>query len=58
MRTLLVLGAGTAGTMTANKLRHRLTADEWKITVVDQDDEHHYQPGYLFLPFGGYTPSR
>ncbi len=55
MRTLLVLGAGTAGTMTANRLRHRLNAHEWKITVVDQDDEHHYQPGYIFVPFGGST---
>ena len=24
--------------------------------MVDQDDTHHYQPGYLFVPFGGYTP--
>ncbi|WP_343908853.1 type III sulfide quinone reductase, selenoprotein subtype [Nocardioides aquiterrae] len=55
MRTLLVLGGGTAGTMVANRLRHRLDTSDWKITVVDQDDEHHYQPGYLFLPFGGYT---
>ncbi|HEU5035887.1 MAG TPA: FAD/NAD(P)-binding oxidoreductase [Nocardioides sp.] len=55
MRTLLVLGGGTAGTMVANRLRHRLDAHDWKIVVVDQDDEHHYQPGYLFLPFGGYT---
>ena len=55
MRKLLVLGAGTAGTMIVNKLRHQLKASEWKITVVDQDDDHHYQPGYLFLPFGTYT---
>ena len=25
------------------------------MTIVDQDDAHHYQPGYLFLPFGTYT---
>jgi sulfide:quinone oxidoreductase len=55
MRTLLVLGAGTAGTMTANRLRHRLDPAEWTVVVVDQNDEHHYQPGYLFIPFGGYT---
>ena len=30
--------------------------DEWQITVVDQDDEHLYQPGLLLLPFGVYTP--
>ncbi|MBA2956318.1 NAD(P)/FAD-dependent oxidoreductase [Nocardioides sp. MAH-18] len=55
MRHLVILGAGTAGTMIANKLRHRLDRIEWSITVVDRDDEHHYQPGYLFLPFGGYS---
>jgi sulfide:quinone oxidoreductase len=55
MRRLVILGGGTAGTMIANKLRHRLDDTEWAITVVDRDDEHHYQPGYLFVPFGGYT---
>ncbi len=52
MRTLLVLGGGTAGTIIANKLRRRLDDHDWKIIVVDRDDEHHYQPGYLFIPFG------
>jgi sulfide:quinone oxidoreductase len=56
MRNLLILGGGTAGTMIANKLHKRLPHDEWTITVVDRDDDHHYQPGYLFVPFGGYTP--
>jgi sulfide:quinone oxidoreductase len=55
MKHLLVLGAGTAGTMVVNKLRRRLD-DGWQITVVEQSDLHHYQPGYLFLPFGGYAP--
>ena len=49
-KNLLVLGAGTAGTMIVNKLRRELPRDEWQITVVDHDDAHHYQPGYLFLP--------
>jgi sulfide:quinone oxidoreductase len=56
MKRLLVLGAGTAGTMAVNKLRPRLPADEWNITVVDQRDIHYYQPGYLFIPFGIYRP--
>ena len=55
MKRLLVLGAGTAGTMIVNKLRRELAAGDWDITVVDQDDVHPYQPGYLFLPFGTYT---
>ena len=54
MKRLLILGCGTAGTMIANKLRRRLDEDQWVITVVDKDDEHHYQPGYLLLPFGTY----
>jgi sulfide:quinone oxidoreductase len=56
MKRLLVLGAGTAGTMAVNKLRPKLARDEWKITIVDQHDTHHYQPGYLFVPFGIYQP--
>jgi sulfide:quinone oxidoreductase len=56
MKRLVVLGAGTAGTMAVNKLRPRLPLDEWQITVVDQKAEHHYQPGYLFIPFGTYEP--
>jgi sulfide:quinone oxidoreductase len=58
MRRLLVLGAGTAGTMVVNKLRPRLPAADWEITVVDQSEEHHYQPGYLFVPFGTYRPEQ
>ncbi|MCP3857781.1 MAG: NAD(P)/FAD-dependent oxidoreductase [Actinomycetia bacterium] len=56
MKRLLILGAGTAGTMVVNKLRPRLRDDEWTITVVDSDPDHHYQPGYLFIPFGTYEP--
>jgi len=36
--------------MIVNKLRRRLPTSQWQITVVDRDDEHRYQPGYLFLP--------
>jgi len=54
VKRLLVLGAGTAGTVVVNKLRPRLDPAEWQITVVDQDACHHYQPGYLFIPFGIY----
>lgn len=56
MKRLLVLGAGTAGTMAVNKLRPRL-GDDWSITIVDATPEHHYQPGYLFIPFGTYDAS-
>ncbi|MBC9715779.1 NAD(P)/FAD-dependent oxidoreductase [Streptomyces sp. TRM66268-LWL] len=49
---IVILGAGTAGTLTANRLRRMPGADEYRITVVDQDDDHVYQPGLLFVPFG------
>ena len=55
MKQLLILGAGTAGTMMANHLRKKVDRSEWNITVVDQYPEHYYQPGFLFLPFGLYS---
>lgn len=51
-RKIVVLGAGTGGTLTANRLRRVYPPDEVAITVVDQDDRHVYQPGLLFVPFG------
>ena len=55
-KQLLILGAGAAGTMSANMLRRKLKKSEWDITVIDKDDQHIYQPGLLFVPFGMYTP--
>ncbi|MDF3140312.1 MULTISPECIES: FAD/NAD(P)-binding oxidoreductase [unclassified Streptomyces] len=49
---IVVLGSGTAGTLTANRLRRMYDERECRITVVDQDDDHVYQPGLLFVPFG------
>lgn len=54
MKNIVVLGAGTAGTMMANKFVRELSMKEWSITVIDKDDEHVYQPGLLLLPFGMY----
>ena len=56
MKRIIILGAGTAGTMMANHLRHHLPSEEWEIDIVDERTEHHYQPGYLFLPFDVYEP--
>lgn len=56
MKTLLILGAGTAGTMMAHKLTRVLDPTQWQITLVDRDDHHIYQPGLLFVPFGMYEP--
>ncbi len=51
MKKLVILGAGTAGTIVANAIVGKLPAD-WSVTVVDPDESHLYQPGLLFLPFG------
>lgn len=56
MKRIIILGAGTAGTMMANHLHHHLTRDEWEIDIIDEREAHHYQPGYLFLPFDIYKP--
>ncbi|MDP3312000.1 NAD(P)/FAD-dependent oxidoreductase [Lutibacter sp.] len=58
MKKLLILGAGTAGTMMANHLRPKLYLNEWDITIVDQYKTHYYQPGFLFLPFDTYTENQ
>jgi sulfide:quinone oxidoreductase len=55
MKKLVILGAGTAGTMMLNKFSEVLDKDEWQITIVDQFETHYYQPGFLFIPFGIYS---
>lgn len=56
MKNLVILGAGTAGTMMANHLRKKLSKSEWDITIVDKEETHYYQPGFLFVPFDIYQP--
>lgn len=58
MKHLLILGAGTSGTMMANHLRRELPVDQWNITIIDKEERHYYQPGFLFLPFDIYTPKQ
>ncbi|HEY5621325.1 MAG TPA: FAD/NAD(P)-binding oxidoreductase [Pontiella sp.] len=55
MKRLLILGAGSAGTMMANHLVKKLNLKEWSITIVDKHKTHYYQPGFLFIPFGTYS---
>ena len=56
-KRIVILGGGTGGTLTANRLHrhfrhHGSQHQPVEITVVDQDDHHVYQPGLLFVPFG------
>ncbi len=51
---IVILGGGTGGTLTANRLHKALPSAA--ITVVDENDRHVYQPGLLFVPFGMAQP--
>jgi len=48
----VILGGGTGGTLTANRLRRSYDEQAAEIVVVDPDTDHVYQPGLLFVPFG------
>ncbi len=54
MKNIVILGSGAGGTMVASKLCKELSPSEWQITIIDNDELHHYQPGWLFIPFGIY----
>ncbi len=54
MKRIVILGSGTAGTIMGNHLRRRLRENDWMIQIVDEREEHYYQPGFLFMPFGIY----
>ncbi len=58
MKNLVILGAGTSGTIMANHLVSKLDKKDWSITIVDQYETHYYQPGFLFMPFDIYKPSQ
>ena len=61
MTRIVILGAGTAGTIMANRLRRMYARDvqagNTTISVVDGAEVHLYQPGLLFVPFGEYEPA-
>ena len=52
MRKILILGAGTGGTIMANNLRRTLSPKEWKITIADREKDHYYQPGSVDCIWG------
>jgi sulfide:quinone oxidoreductase len=58
VKRIVILGGGTGGTITANQLRRIYGSGEAEIVVVDQYDDHVYQPGLLFVPFRLAEPSR
>ena len=52
MKRIVILGGGTGGTLTANRLRRSYDEQAAEIVVVHHDADHVYQPGLLFVPFG------
>lgn len=42
MKKLLILGAGTSGTMMVNHMIKKLPKKEWEITIIDQYKTHYY----------------
>ena len=57
---ILVVGGGMGGTILANNLARRLTAElrsgKVKLTMLSASDRHMYQPGLLYLAVGRMTP--
>ncbi|HTT52233.1 MAG TPA: FAD/NAD(P)-binding oxidoreductase [Streptosporangiaceae bacterium] len=58
MKRIVILGGGTGGTLAANRLRQDFDQRSAEIVVVDRDDDHIYQPGLLFVPFGRADPAQ
>ncbi|HMV35743.1 MAG TPA: FAD/NAD(P)-binding oxidoreductase, partial [Turneriella sp.] len=58
MHKVVILGAGTGGSIMANRLRKQAKKGELSLTVIDPAAQHLYQPGLLFLPFGQTTEKK
>ena len=52
MKKVLILGGGDGGTIVANVLARKTSAEEVQITVLDSQEKHVYQPGFLYVAFG------
>jgi sulfide:quinone oxidoreductase len=53
---IVILGGGVGGTLVANLLARKLTRRQAHITLIDRTGRHVYQPGWLYVPFGGAPP--
>ena len=57
MKEIIILGAGTAGTMMSHHIKKKIK-EEVNVTIIDAYEKHYYQPGFLFIPFDTYTPKQ
>jgi sulfide:quinone oxidoreductase len=57
-KEIVILGGGVGGTLVANVLARSLTRRQANITVIDRTGRNIYQPGWLYVPFGGAPPER
>jgi sulfide:quinone oxidoreductase len=55
---IVILGGGVGGTLVANLLARKLTRQQAHITLIDRTGLHIYQPGWLYIPFGGTPPEQ
>lgn len=53
-RRVVIVGAGTGGTIVANQVARG--DPDAEVTVVSSDAYHFYQPGLLYVPFGWVRP--
>lgn len=51
MKHIVILGAGSAGVMFANRMRKEFTEEAVGITVIEKSDKHIYQPAFTLLVF-------
>jgi sulfide:quinone oxidoreductase len=54
-KTILILGGGVGGLVTANELRRQLPS-EHKIIIIDRESQHLHNPSLLWLMLGWREP--
>lgn len=57
MKTILILGGGVGGIVTANELRKKLSK-EYRVIIFDKEDKHVFAPSLLWLMTGLRKPEK
>jgi sulfide:quinone oxidoreductase len=62
MDRILVVGGGVGGTLVANligrKLHREIDQNRASVTVIDENGNHVYQPGFMYIAMGGERAER